>query len=109
MEETAQIIRKEYPWLCKAMIQSDNGPNYHSTGFVQAAWFVLRQQGFRLIKMWNNAPGHDNGSTDRCFAVIKGRARLNQRSRLDIGNPLACIWLAAQCVLQLALTASMKF
>jgi hypothetical protein len=86
------------------MIQSDNGPNNHSAGFVQGAWFVPHHQGFRLIRLWNNAPRHGTGPTDRCVVVIKGRARLNQRSGLYIHNPFALIWLAAQGMIHFVLT-----
>ena len=55
----------------QALIMTDNGANYHSTGFLSGMHAVCKSAGMSLQEVWNCAPSHGKHQVDGIFALSK--------------------------------------
>ena len=74
-EVSFQQILKEAPWLMEARVMTDNGANYHSTGFLSGLFLVCQSAGVSLQEVWECTPGHGKDQADGIFALLKRTVR----------------------------------
>ena len=89
-------IVEEYPWLDELIMQSDNGADHHSAGFVQGCWYIAAHLNLSLIVLVMTCPGHGKGAADGLFTALKSAVRLKHRAGNDVSSGLAFMWLADQ-------------
>jgi hypothetical protein len=74
-EQSLEIVKEKFPWVRFVHLQADNASTYHSSLFIVGAWYVADNQGFQLLRFWNNTPGHGKDLVDHLFGALKGHAK----------------------------------